>query len=760
MKRLVALAAVCFLILPLGARAQFVVADIRVEGLQRISAGTVFNYLPLEVGERVDPEQYPDLVRELFRTGFFTDVNLRREGDVLIITVVERPSISDIELSGNKDISDDDLMAALDQVGLSEGQVFDRSLLDRTEIELRRQYYARGKYAMRIESKVSEGPRNTVSIELDISEGEVARIKQIRIIGNQAFEEDELLDALELTTPGWLTWLTKRDRYSKPQLTADLESLRSYYLDRGYLKFTVNSTQVSITPDRRDIYITINITEGEPFTITDVQLAGELPVDAATLSGLISVESGQTFSRAKATETAQRISDRLGDDGYAFANVNLVPDLNEETREVALTLFVDPGRRVYVRRINFSGNSRTYDEVLRREMRQMEGAWFSTTKVDRSRTRLERLGYFDEVNVETPPVPGVTDQVDVNYAVTERASGNLVLGAGFSQASGPVLNVSVSQDNFLGTGKRVSAAFNNSRVNRVLSFGYTNPYYTIDGVSRGFNLYYRKTDAAEANLSDYNLDRYGGDVSFGIPLSEFNRLRASIGIENTKVLTNSDTPTRIREILAEQGTNKFLNYEGRLSWSHDTRNRAVFADRGMLNRASLDVALPGSDWEFYKLTLRHQTYFPLARNWTLSATGEVGVGDGYGQDSDIPFWENFFAGGVRSVRGFKSNSLGPRDPETDDPIGGSLKTIGGLSLFMPPPFGDELGNIRLEAFLDFGTVYDQPKDFDVKELRYSTGLGVQWLSPFGPLSISYAFPLNKKSGDEDEPVQFTFGTAF
>ncbi len=760
MKRLSAIVVLCCLILPLGVKAQFVISDIRVEGLQRISAGTVFNYLPVEVGERVEPDRYPDLLRALFRTGFFTDVRLRREGDVLIITVVERPSISSIEITGNKDISDDDLATALTQVGLAEGQVFDRSLLDRMEAELQRQYFARGKYAMRIESNVTDGPRNTVAVDLTISEGEVARIRQIRIIGNAAFSEKELLKVLELTTPDWMSWLTKRDRYSKPKLTADLETLRSFYLDRGYLKFSVDSTQVSITPNRRDIYVTVNVTEGEQFTVTDVQLAGDLPVDEQDLAPLISIQPGQVFSRAQATETAQRISDRLGDDGYAFANVNLVPDLNEETKEVALTLFVDPGRRVYVRRINFAGNTRTYDEVMRREMRQMEGAWFSTTNVDRSRTRLERLGYFEEVNVETPPVPGVTDQVDVNYSVSERASGNLTLGAGFSQASGPVLNASVSQDNFLGTGKRVSFSFNNSNVNRIYSFGYTNPYYTIDGVSRGFNLFYRQTDAAEANLSDYDIDRYGADVTYGIPLSEFSTLRAGFGIENTEVKTNLGTPVRILAILAQQGSNEFLNFETRLSWSYDTRNKAVFADRGMLNRVSTEIALPGSDWEYYKLTLRNQTFVPLIKDWTLSLGAEVGVGDGYGDSTDIPFYENFFAGGVRSVRGFKSNTLGPRDPISDDPIGGSLKTIGSVQLLMPPPFGAGLGQIRLETFLDFGNVFDQPSDFDYGEIRYSAGVGVQWLSPFGPLSISYAYPLNASKDDEEEPVQFTFGTAF
>lgn len=762
MKRLGCLAALLCLTVSSGIYAQqFEIADIRVEGLQRISAGTLFNYLPVEVGSILNQERYAEVLRALFRTGFFTDVRLEREGAVLVVRVTERPSIARIDFEGNQDISDDDLTEALEQIGLSEGQVFDRSLLDRTIQELRQIYFARGRYAVRIESEVDELPRNTVGLTLDISEGTVARIKSIRIIGNEAFEEDDLLDELELTTPTWFSWFSKRDRYSKPQLTADLESLRSYYLDRGYLKFSIDSTQVSITPDRKDIYITINVSEGPQYRVSEVALAGELPLPQQELQPLVTIEPGAVFSRADATDTARRISDRLGDEGYAFANVNTVPQIDEDSREVGLTLFVDPGRRVYVRRIEYSGNTRTYDEVLRREMRQMEGAWFSTTDVDRSRTRLERLGYFDEVNVETPPVPGTTDQVDVKYAVKERASGSLVLGAGFSQGSGVVLNASVSQENFLGTGKRVSFTINNSAVNRIYAFGYTNPYYTIDGVSRGFNIYYRSTDADEANLSDYTLDRLGGDLNYGIPLSEFDFLRASIEATQTQVNTTDSTPTRITDILAEKDSDTFTVLAPTISWSHDTRNRAIFPDRGSLLRISTEVSVPGSDWEYYKLSYDQESFIPLSQRFTLFLRGEVGYGSGYGDDETLPFYENYFAGGVRSVRGFESNSLGPRDPETGDPIGGELRTVASLELFFPPPLvGEDLGNIRMSAFADVGQVYADATDFDAGELRYSVGLGVQWLSPLGPLSLSFAQPLNADEFDEEEPLQFTFGAAF
>ncbi len=736
------------------------VGDIRVEGLQRISAGTVFNYLPIQSGETIGEDRYPEIIRTLFQTGFFTDVRLEREGEVLVIVVVERPSIAEINLTGNRDLSDDDLKDALKQIGLAEGRVFDRSLLDRVELELSRQYLARGRYAIRIETRVDDLARNRVAINLDISEGLVARIKQISIIGNETYDDDELLDEFDLSTPDWLTWLTKRDRYSKATLTGDLEKLRSYYLDRGFLRFSVDSAQVSITPNRQDIYITVNVTEGDRYTVSGVRLAGDLVVPEEELSKLITIEVGETFSRAAATESAKQISDRLGDDGYAFANVNTVPEVDEDKKEVALTLFLDPGRRVYVRRINYSGNVRTFDEVLRREMRQMEGAWFSTTKVDRSRSRLERLGFFDEVNVETPSVPGSPDQVDVNYSVTERQSGNLTLGAGFSQGSGAVVSAGVKQDNFMGSGNRVSAEFSNSRVNRVYSFGFTDPYYTIDGISVGYNLTFRETDADEANLASYTLDRKGGDVTFGIPLTEFSSARASFSIEGTNVDTNEDTPRSVLDELEQKGDTEFFNFIPELRWTRDTRNSGLFATAGSLTRLSGQVSLPGSDWDYYKLRFEQVFLYPIRDDFTVALDVELGYGDGFGSDEDIPFFENFFAGGVRSVRGFKSNTLGPRDSETDDPLGGSLKTDGSLELIFPPPFGKDAPSLRLTAFADFGQVFESEKDFDVGNLRYSVGVGVQWLSPFGPLSFSYAEPLNPGTSDEEEKFQFTIGTPF
>lgn len=760
MKRLVWLIVLAGSLHAVPVTANMVVGDIRVEGLQRISAGTVFNYLPVQVGETLTADRYKELVRSLFQTGFFTDVRLESDGDVLVIIVTERPSIAEINIDGNQDISDDDLEESLRQIGLAEGRVFDRSLLDRVEQELGRQYLARGKYAVRISTRVDELARNRVAINIDISEGQVARIRQISIIGNEAFDEDDLLDQFDLSTPNWLTWLTKRDRYSKVTLTGDLEKLRSYYLDRGYLRFNVDSAQVSITPDRKHIYLTINVTEGEQYTISDVRLAGDLVLPEEQLKPLLSIAPGQVFSRAQATESATRLSDRLGDEGYAFANVNTIPEIEEETREVVLTLFLDPGRRVYVRRINMTGNERTHDEVMRRELRQMEGAWFSTTNVDRSRTRLERLGYFDEVNVETPAVPGSPDQVDVNYSVTERRSGNLILGAGFSQASGVVANASINQDNFMGTGKSVSFEFSNSKVNRVYAFGFTNPYYTIDGVSRGINLYYRQTDAGEANLANYNLDRVGGDVNFGIPLGEFSRTQATFEIQKTKVKTHDDTPTQIKEELEEKGSDRFLNYIPGLVWTYDSRNRGLFANAGALTELAGELALPGSDWQYYRLSARQVYLKPLIKDFTFAFDARAGYGDGFGSDDDMPFYENFYAGGVRSVRGFKANTLGPRDPETNDPLGGSVLLDGTFELIFPTPFGKDAPNLRLSAFTDFGQVYADEQSFDFGQLRYSVGVALQWLSPFGPLTFSYAQPLNPGRDDEEEKFQFTVGTPF
>lgn len=735
----------------------FVVKDIRLEGLQRIAAGTVFNYLPVKVGDRLDRQLSREALQSLFKTGLFNDIRLAREGNTLVVIVEERPAIAEISYTGNKEMDTEEMAAALKSIGFAEGRVFDRSLLDKVEQELRRQYFNLGRYAVRIQTTVTPMERNRVGIHIEISEGRVAKIRQINIVGNRAFDDDELLDEFELSTSSWLSFFTGDDQYSKQKLAGDLEALRSYYLDRGYINFNLDSTQVSITPDKQHIYITINITEGEPYRIAEVKLVGNLIVEETELRKQISVEPGEIFSRKKVTADTEALMERIGDEGYAFANVNAVPDINADERTVALSFFIDPGKRVYVRRINFRGNTKTRDEVLRREMRQMEGGWASTRKIKRSRTRLERLGYFDEVNVETVPVAEVPDQVDVNYSVVERPSGNLMAGIGYSQTDGFLFNASLSQDNFLGTGKRIGLAFNNSQVNTIYRLSYTEPYFTLDGISQSAGLYYQTTDAAEANLSRYALDRMGGTLGFGIPINEHDSVRMGLEPERTEVKITELSAAEIHRYIERNGS-EFNNLKLTGGWSHDTRNRAIFPDRGMLQSLGAEVALPVGDLSYYKANYRQHWYYPLSNTFTLLLKGELGYGENYG-DKDFPFFEHYTAGGPRSVRGYKENTLGPED-SMGYPYGGNLKVVGNAEILMPLPFLKQSNSVRLSVFVDVGNVYGIEEDFDSNELRYSTGVGFVWLSPIGGLSFSLAQALNDKDGDDTQIFQFSIGTSF
>ncbi len=736
------------------------VQDIRLEGLQRIAAGTVFNYLPVKVGETMDDARASEAIRALFKTGFFNDVRLEREGDVLVVFVTERPAIASIKITGNKDINTDQLVKALKEQGLGEGLTFDRALLDRAEQELKRQYFSRGKYGVEIAATATPLERNRVGIAIDISEGRAARIREINVIGNDSFSDDDLLADFQSGTTSTLSFYTGGDQYSKQKLSADLETLRSFYLDRGYINFSINSTQVSITPDKKDIYITINVTEGDKFTVRDVKLAGDLVLPEAELEALVAVKPGEIFSRKSATDTTTKLIERLGDEGYAFANVNAIPEIDQAGKQVGLTFFVDPGKRVYVRRINVAGNTKTRDEVLRREMRQLESAWISTEKVKRSRVRLDKLGYFEEVNVETPAVAGTTDQVDVNFAVVEKPSGNLLAGLGFSQSQGIIFNTSISQDNFLGSGKHVSAAFNNSRVNTVYSFAYTNPYHTPDGISRGFSLFYRTTDASNANISRYSTDVQGAFVNYGIPLNEYDSVRLSAGYEGTRINTGASTPTEYTDFLTAAGREEFATIKLTAGWSHDTRNRSVFADEGVLQNLNAEMTAPGTNLEYYKVSYRHLLLYPLAKYWTLSLNGDVGYGKSFGDTPELPFFENFFAGGSRSVRGFKDNTLGPRGAGPDGrPLGGDLKVVGNAEVFFPVPFVKDSKSVRLSFFVDIGNVYGD-EGFEAGELRYSSGLSAVWLSPLGPLTVSVAQPLNSGPGDDEQSFQFTLGSLF
>ena len=738
----------------------FEVEDIRVEGLQRISAGTVFNYLPVKSGDEVNAGNSAQIIRTLFKTGFFKDVRLERDGDILIVFVRERPAIAEINISGNKDLDTDLLLAGLKDIGLAEGQVFKRALLDTVEQELNRQYFARGKYGVRIKSTVTPLERNRVGIDIEISEGLTARIKQINVIGNQAFDDDELLDDFQLGIPAWYALFSSKDKYSKQALSGDLETLRSYYLDRGYIDFKIESTQVSITPDKKDIYITIVVNEGEIFTLSDIKLAGDLELPQEELFPLIHLRRGEVFSRKKLSASADRLSSKYSDAGYAFANVNSIPDIDRDNRTVGITYFVDPGKRVYVRYINYSGNASTRDEVLRREMRQMESAWFSGEKTKLSRGRLQRLGYFSEVNVETPAVPGSTDLVDVNVSVTEAASGSLSAGVGYSQTQGVILNASITQDNFLGSGKRVSAGFDTSDATKKISLAYLNPYYTIDGVSRGIEMSYRKTDFSELNISSYSTDVGRLGMSFGIPVTEYDRIRLSAAFEDTTFFLGSSPSQEIIDFKDENGDH-FLDLELVASWTRDNRNSAIFPSAGARQKLALEANTPGSDLQYYRLTYRHTRYFPLTNSLTLMLNGEIGYGDGYGDDDALPFFRNFYAGGIGTVRGFEENTLGPKDSQ-GDALGANAKIIGQMELLFPA-FGEDFKDtVRAGWFIDAGNLFDIEAGESVEwdQIRVSTGLMLSWYSPVGALSFSLGYPVVEEEGDKSENFQFRIGAGF
>ncbi len=737
----------------------FIIKEIRLEGLQRISAGTVFNYLPIKTGESFNTSSSQTAISELFKTGLFNDIHLKRVDDVLIVAVEERPAVSDIGYTGNDEIETEELVKALKNIGFAEGRVFDRSILEKVKLELQRQYFSLGHYAAQIQSTITPQPRNRVNIQIDITEGEPAKIHQITLVGNQVFDDDELIDEFELSPSTFWSFFGSSDQYSKQKLAADLEALRSYYLDRGYLNFSIDSTQVFITPNKQDIYITINLTEGYKYTVKEIKLLGNLILDEEELLKQISIKKNGIFSRKLITASTEAIQERLGNEGYAFANVNMVPEpIEGEDTIVNLAFYIDPGRRVYVRRINFAGNSKTRDEVLRREMRQMESAWYSSEKIKRSRTRLQRLNFFEEAQVEQLNVPDVADQIDLEYAVTERASGNFLAGVGYSQAQGVLFNASISQDNFLGSGKRVGIQFNNSQVSRVYSFQYLDPYYTIDGISQGINMYYRETDAEEANLSRYALDVFGGALTYGLPLSEHNSVRFGLEAENVTIKATAFSPVEVHDYAVRSGDN-FNTFKLITGWTRDTRNRGLFPDRGVLQSLNAEVTVPiGDDLQYYKLSARQHWYLPLITDYVLLLKSDVSYGESYG-DADFPFFEHYTAGGPRTIRGFKENTLGPRD-SNNSPAGGNLRMVGNAELILPLPFVKESRSVRLSAFFDIGNVYGINDDFDASTLRYSTGVGAIWLSPLGALSFSLAKPLNSEEGDETQMFQFTLGSTF
>jgi outer membrane protein insertion porin family len=758
MRRLLALLACLCLLVARAQAADFVVEDIEIEGLQRISPGTVFTYLPVQVGETLAEERSAELLRALYRTGFFDDVAIYRRANVLMVSVVERPAIDSIEFDGNKDIPSDQLEEVLGQIGIARGRVYNPSVLERLERELRQQYFARGKYNVSIKTTVEDLPRNRVSINIEISEGLPARIRQVTIVGNDDYESEYLIDRMDSGVANPLVPFSSRDEYSKQRLAGDLERLRSIYLDDGYVNFRIDSTQVTITPDKRDIHITVNLSEGDRYTLRDVKLAGTFVVPESELSQLITISPGDIFSRKEVTGATDRIIERIGDEGYAFANVNAIPDIDEEKKEVSLTLFIDPGPRVYVRRIDFIGNYKTRDEVYRREMRQLEGGWYSTSKVERSKTRLQRLVFVESADVKLQRVPGKDDQIDLEVTVKERLAGSFIIGAGYQDGQGLLLNVGVTEDNFLGTGNRVAVNLNTSSVNRVVSLSHTNRYHTIDGVSRGFDVFYRETDTEQANIARFAFDRYGGSIRYGIPLSEFDSLRPSVGYERTRLLQGTEPSDEIIDFVDTYGT-VYNEYLANLGFVHDTRDRVVFPTKGNQQSVSLEVAVPGSDLTYYKGTYNLGHFFPITGRLTLNARGEVAYGDGYQDTLGLPFFEKFYAGGVRSVRGYRTNTLGPKD-SFGNPFGGDFRVLAGLEAFFPWFGAENTSNFRMSVFVDAGNVYVDYDAFEASDIRMSYGVGAIWLSPVGPLTFSLAEAFNDQPDDELESFQFTLGAGF
>ena len=736
----------------------FKISDIRVEGLQRISPGTVFTYLGVKKGEEFNDAKSAQAVRALFKTGFFKDVRLALEGTVVVVFVTERSSIASITIEGNKSIDDNMLKRSFRRLGFVEGRVYNRALLDKIEQELKRTFLSQGKYNVRIKVTSTPMERNRVAIKILISEGKPAKIKKINIVGNTKFTDKQLLRQFKLTAPGALTFYSKNDQYSKQKLKGDLGKLRSFYLDRGYLDFKLSSTQVSISPDKKSIYITVNIIEGEQYRVKNIKLAGRLVVPVSELQELVKIPLGSVYSLRSVTESKKRLTERLGDEGYAFARIKISPVLQRKKKLVSLTIIIDPARRVYVRRIIMVGNLRTSDLVLRREMRQLEGGWYSAKKIQRSRIRLQRLGFFTGVEVGTKPVAGVNDQVDVVFTVKEKPSGNFLASVGYSQTGGVLFNTSVRQDNFLGTGRRVGVAVTNSDITTGYSLSYTNPYYTQHGVSRGFVLKTEETDASEANLSNYKTDENEFSINYGIPINEFDRIRFGIGYKETSIVATGTSALEVTDFIAFNGE-KNETVELTASFSHDTRNKAVFANKGVLHRISAQVALPSGDLQYFKVRYQHQRFIPISRKLTLFVKGEVAYGDGYDKTGALPFYENYFIGGVKSVRGFDDNSLGPRD-SNNNPIGGAYRVQTSLELIFPPPFATKSKAFRLSAFIDAGNVYKDIDSFDEKTLRVSGGLSVIWISPIGPIRLSFATPIKELEGDETQVVQFSLGSAF
>ena len=790
---------------------QFVVGDIRIEGLQRISEGTVYNYLPINIGDRLDQRRIGEALRALYDTKFFRDVEIRREGGTLVVAVLERPSIESFEIKGNKDIKTEDLQKSLRNVGLATGKTFDQSVLDEVKQYLTDQYFSRGKYAVRVDAKVEEVPGNKVKITIDVNEGQRARIRQINVAGNTAFEDEELLDQFELKTPNWLSWYRSDDRYAREALSGDLEKLRSYYMDRGYANFGVTSTQVAIAPEKDDIFITINVHEGEVFKISEVKLAGNMVVPEAELKRLIFMRAGSTYSLRAVTATTEAMKMRLGVDGYAFATIDPVPQVNNETKEISLTFVVDPKNRVYVRRVNFNGTSGVNDEVFRREMRQLEGAYLSNSAVERSKQRIQRLPFIEKVDVETNPVPGAADLVDVDFQIAEGLPGQFGGGVGYSESQSIILNGNFVHSNFMGSGNRIAAEINSGRYAKAFSFSHTDRYTTIDEVQRSISVGYRDVTQFTSAASDFDTETITLGLNYDWPITEYQYLGMGVSAQRAELVTseggsadqavdwvrnNGNPKITCRQVTLDADcddafefevvSSQFDSYELNLGWRYDSRNRAIFADRGMRHRFNIGYTLPGSEVEYWSASYDYLQFIPIWRSFVLMFNAELAYGKALGDTTALPPYRQYFGGGPDSVRGFRESRLGPKD-NFGRPYGGNIKTVAQTELLLPIP-EKWRNSARFSLFYDVGNIFsDQniifrapdldgdpstiPPEIDYgfkySEVKQSVGIAVQWLAPLGVFRFSYAMPLNDERGDtptqwgdEVEGFQFSIGQAF
>lgn len=800
----------------------FQVSDIKVIGLQRVELGTFFTFLNIRVGETIDASRIPTIIRGIYQSGSFDNIEVMHDGNTMYIKVTERPTIATLTFDGNSAIKTEDLERGLRSSGLAKGEVLDPALLASVKQDLERQYFAYGKYSVKVDYKIVRLPRNRVDIRFDIAEGEAALIKKINLVGNNTFEEEEILSQFELSTGGWFSFFSDDNQYAKEKLAGDLETLESFYADRGYLQMEIVSTQVAITPERDAVYITINIDEGDKFTVSELKFTGDMVIEEDTLRALVPIQSGDTYSGAIVTYAEETITRLLGFRGYAFPNIQTLPSFDEDAKEVALTIYIDPSKRTYINRINFAGNLKTDDNVLRREMRLMESGTMSTDLVERSKLRLERLPYLEEVNVETPKVAGSDDMVDINFSVKERPSGSIGGGLAFSDLQGLILNANISQDNFAGSGDSIALALNTSKAFQSISFNYTDPYYTNDGISRSWGAFIRQTDFGELRIAGQSLDSIGGTLSYGIPVNEITRLNFGIGVQDSSLKTGTPISEQIRTFFDSVGQDietdpdyDFTLLTLNMGWVRNSLNRGLFPDDGTSQVATMDVSAPGSDMEYYKINYKVDHYVPITRGWSLLFKANLSYGDAYGNgsgtgDAALPYFENFYAGGSSTMRGFDRNTIGPREiyrlptfgpgSPSSDPldspvaiplppsfdtitlnrrsVGGNARALGGIELIFPTPFAEDNRSVRTSMFIDVGNVWDtnfdleryaeldpsqfnQIPDFsDAGAYRASAGFSIQWISPMGPLIFSLSKTLKQEEQDETETFSFNIGRTF